>query len=181
MKKEQLQRLLNYVNETIGSDWTVEEIRNYSAPADTIQYYTGSAHDDKVIKNLLIELLENLFDNELLALYREANERSSGLFDFVDYYENDEDFFLEHFTNPAEAVRAALFGNYRYNDDFVRFDGCENLRSFNECELMEAAKENINDLANYILLAYKDFSASTYNDDIDGFIELLEEIESEEE
>lgn len=181
MKKEQLQQLLDYANEINGTDWTPEEIRNYSAPADIVQYYTGSAHDDKVIKNLLLELLQNLFDDELLALYREANERSQGLFDFVDYYENGEDFFLEHFTNPAEAVRAALFGNYRYNDDYVRFNGYENLVSFNECELMEGAREQLDDLANYILLAYKDFSATTGNDDIDGFIELLEEIESEEE
>ena len=181
MKKEQMQKLVNYVNETIGTDWTVEQIRNYSAPADIIEFYTGSAYDNEAIKNLLTELLENLFDDELLALYREANERSQGLFDFVDYYENGEDFFIEHFTNPAEAVRAALFGNYRYNDDYVRFNGYENLVSFNECELMEGARELITDLANYILLAYKDFNASTYNDDIDGFIELLEEIESEEE
>jgi hypothetical protein len=181
MKKEQLERLVNYTNQTTGDTWTVDNLRNYSAPADIIQFYPGSAYDDEAIKNLLIELLDNLFDSELLELYREANERSQGLFDFVDYYENDEDFFNEHFTSPAEAVRAALFGNYRYNDDYVRFDGYENLRSFNESELMEAAREYITDLANYILLAYKDFSATTGNDDIDGFIELLEDIESEEE
>lgn len=44
-------------------------------------------------------------------------------------YYNDEDFFNEHFSSPAEAVRATFFGDYRYGDNYVWFNGYANLVS----------------------------------------------------
>ena len=43
-------------------------------------------------------------------------------------YENDEDFFEIYFEGrPAEAVRSAFFGHYRYADQYVWFNGYANL------------------------------------------------------
>src|SRR5699024_5859563 len=47
-------------------------------------------------------------------------------------YENDGDFFDMFFTNPIDAVRAAQYGDYRYADNFVKFDGYGNLESTDE-------------------------------------------------
>jgi hypothetical protein len=100
----------------------------------------------------------------------------------MEYYENDDDFFKMFFENdPLAAVRASFYGNYRYMDDYVRFNGYGNLESFSRYEVEQAAREYIEELAEYILFTIKDFGRKTYNDDIDGFIELLEELEAEEE
>lgn len=177
MKTNQLQQLLDYANETNGTYWTPDEIRNYSADADIIEYYTGTAFDDRVVRNLLIELLENLTDSELMSIFRDCNSYD-GSFDFADYYENDEDFFNLFFENkPDEAVRAVCYGDYRYSDDFVRFNAYGNLESFNGYDVKEAAREYIAELADYILRERR----TTWNSEIDDFIALLEEVESEDE
>ena len=50
---------------------------------------------------------------------------------FGKIYENDQYFFKEFFENdPFGAARAKSFGNYHY-DDFVIFDDCGNLKTFN--------------------------------------------------
>ena len=46
-------------------------------------------------------------------------------------YSNDEEFFKTFFTDPMEAVRSSFYGDYRYCDEFVQFDGYGNLQSFN--------------------------------------------------
>ena len=53
------------------------------------------------------------------------------------YYYNDDDFFAMAFgTNVLEAVRAVCYGDYRYSDDYVKFDGYGNLESANQYEVM---------------------------------------------
>lgn len=47
-------------------------------------------------------------------------------------YENNGDFFDLFFSKPIDAVRAAQYGDYRYTDNFVRFDGYGNLESTDE-------------------------------------------------
>jgi hypothetical protein len=44
-------------------------------------------------------------------------------------YDNDEDFINEHFSSPSEAVRAAYYGDYRFSDPYVWFNGYANLES----------------------------------------------------
>jgi hypothetical protein len=73
--------------------------------------------------------------NNVDELRQIANELNSwnGCLDHLDVHENDEDFFNTYFDgNPMEAVRAAHYGSYSYNDDYVRFDGYGNLESLTE-------------------------------------------------
>ena len=42
----------------------------------------------------------------------------------IEYFYNDKEFFDIFFgINTMDAVRAVCFGDYRYNDEFVKFDG----------------------------------------------------------
>ena len=50
-------------------------------------------------------------------------------------HENNEDFFNLMFSSADEAVRAAIFGDYNYHDDYVCFNGYGNLKSLNEYNL----------------------------------------------
>lgn len=98
-------------------------------------------------------VLNELSDNELLPIYNELLDNLGYCDDRV--FDNDDDFLNEMFTSPSEAVAAALYGNYSYTDEFVKFDGYANLESGNYLtdlvdkdtflNLLEDAEYNINE------------------------------------
>lgn len=59
----------------------------------------------------------------------------NGSYENLMFYVNEDDFFEAFFSkNPADAVRKTSLGNYKWTDDFVRFDAHSNLESFTEEE-----------------------------------------------
>lgn len=89
-------------------------------------------------------LLKNVRELEQLATTINA---WNGELDYLMVFENDEEFFNTYFTNnPAEAVRASQFGDYNYNDEYVRFDGYGNLKSYDEWEYEELLKRNVDEV-----------------------------------
>ena len=119
------------------------------------------------------EYLLNDMD-ELDYIVKEINAWDSSL-DWLEAYENDEEFFDMFFTNnPMEAVRSAHYGNYNYSDAFVRFNGYGNLESFNRWEYEEELKDYIDDIMERLLSVY-------YEIDIEEeLVELIEEYLEEE-
>ena len=70
----------------------------------------------KDIKNYLLNHV-----NEIGEIVSEINSIDNSL-EYLEYFDNDEEFFNTYFyNNPTEAVRASYYGNYNFNDDFVRF------------------------------------------------------------
>ena len=118
------------------------------------------------------EYLLNDMD-ELDCIVREINGWDSSL-DWLEAYENDEEFFDMFFANTMEAVRSVCYGNYNYSDDLVRFDGYGNLESFSRWEYEDELKDNIDDIIERLLSVY-------YQIDIDEELtELIEEYLEEE-
>ena len=118
------------------------------------------------------EYLLNDMD-ELDCIVREINGWDSSL-DWLEAYENDEEFFDMFFANTMEAVRSVCYGNYNYSDDLVRFDGYGNLESFSRWEYEDKLKDNIDDIIERLLSVY-------YQIDIDEELtELIEEYLEEE-
>lgn len=83
-------------------------------------------------------------------------------------YNNDEEFFNEHFSDPYEAIRCAFNGDYSYTSDYVKFDGYGNLESIS---FMSDAIE-YDELAKWYLEYYEDECE-------EWFDELYEELEKE--
>lgn len=79
-------------------------------------------------KQTIISKIKQFSPSELIALNNQYCEDINSD-DYI--YENDEEFFETFFTKPIEAVRSAHFGDYRFNDELVQFDGYGNLESFN--------------------------------------------------
>ena len=106
------------------------------------------------MKEKIIEILLN--DDELLKeVVRELNSYS-GCLDWLDYYENDDEFFNIFFQNNIiSAVRAVSYGNYNYMDEFVRINVYGNLESCCEYEMIEEMKSYIDDIVSN-LIDYKD-------------------------
>lgn len=103
----------------------------------------------------ILKKLNKLYQNEKWENLRIINNECSmynGSTDEINV--NDEEFFNIFFNNNVdEAVRAVCFGDYRYTDDFVMFDGYGNLQSFNEYELKHYL--DLDEMA-YQITAYDD-------------------------
>lgn len=98
------------------------------------EWLYGESMDESDIEKIYkyIELdYNNLDENEIISLWNEyCSEERNGEDEILD---NDEDFFNTYFeNNPESAVKAALYGDYRYMDKYVQFNGYGNLDSFND-------------------------------------------------
>lgn len=120
---------------------------------------------------------EYLLDNEdvLISIVHELNGWN-GCLDWLDFWENDEDFFECCFENKIEVARAICYGDYNYNDDYVRFNGYGNLESFSEYDMIEELKDSIDEIVENLI----EYEANICIDD--GNLEeiLCEEDEEEE-
>ena len=123
------------------------------------------------------KIREYLLNNEetLLDVVSELNSWNNCL-ENLDFWENDEEFFNTFFDNPMEAIRATYYGNYNYNDDYVKFNGYGNIDSYSEYERIEEIKDNIDDIVDNLIEYYYNI----YIDEELGDL-LLEEDEEEEE
>lgn len=120
------------------------------------------------MKEKIIEILLN--DDELLKeVVRELNSYS-GCLDWLDYYENDDEFFNIFFQNNIiSAVRAVSYGDYNYMDEFVRINVYGNLESCSEYEMIEEMKSYIDDIVSN-LIDYKD-DVYISNSDLEEILE----------
>lgn len=76
----------------------------------------------------IIKQLEELSDSDLVQMHNSMCEVNNYPDDRI--YENDEFFYEEYFSDKDSLLRAALYGDFRYNDVYVIFNGYANLESF---------------------------------------------------
>lgn len=128
------------------------------------------------MKKVKAYLLENM--EELQNVVREVNGWDSSL-EHLAYEYNDEEFFNVFFEGkPMEAVRAVFYGDYRYTDDYVKFDGYGNLESASEYKVEEELKENIEEIMDAL---ESNFSNLCLSDELTALISEEKEKEEEEE
>ena len=113
------------------------------------------------IKKYLLNNEETLLDvvNELNCW--------NGCLDYLDFWENDDEFFDTYFDSPMEIIRAIHYGDYNYTDDYVKFSGYGILVSYTEDERYEKFKENIDNIVECLM---------EYLDDIEIYDENLEKL-----
>ena len=123
------------------------------------------------------KIREYLLNNEetLLDVVNELNSWNNCL-ENLDFWENDEEFFNTFFDNPMEAIRATYYGNYNYNDEYVKFNGYGNIDSYSEYERIEEIKDNIDDIVENLIECYYNIYI---NEELENL--LLELLEEEEE
>ena len=126
------------------------------------------------------KIREYLLNNEetLLDVVSELNSWN-GCLENLEFWENDEEFFNTFFNNPMEAIRATYYGDYNYNDDYVKFNGYGNIDSYSEYERIEEIKDNIDDIVDNLIECYYNIYI---NEELENLLlESLEEEEEEEE
>ena len=103
----------------------------------------------EAIKNNLesvISYINDLDNNDTIQLHNTYCQENNYSDDEI--YTNDEEFFNMFFEGKViEAVRAVSYGEYKYSDKYVKFNGYGNLESFNNYE----NHIDINAIANDIL------------------------------
>lgn len=102
------------------------------------------------------EIREYLLNNEetLFDIVNELNSWNNCL-DYLEFWENDEEFFNSFFDSPMEAVRATYYGDYNFNDDYVRFNGYGNVESFSEYDKDEEIIDSIDDIVDNLVEYYE--------------------------
>lgn len=116
-------------------------------------------------------------DNLLMQAVQDLNSWD-GSFEDLQFYENNEEFFNMFFQeNPIEAVRASYYGEYKYSDEYVRFNVYGNLESMDEYKVIEEMRDQVEEIAEACI----DNQGNIYINEIDELIEEYENQEEEEE
>ena len=126
------------------------------------------------IKGLLLNDLDTLKD-----IVRELNSWNACL-DYLDVYNNDDEFFDMFFEGkPAELARAIYYGDFNYNDEYIKFNGYGNLKTYSEYGYEKLLKENIEEIIE-CLIEYVEY-ISIGNEELDDLLAQYFEDEEEEE
>ena len=106
----------------------------------------------------------NTNKTELFEIVSQINSYDSSLqhLEFLDM--EDLDMYLDGLT-PTDIANKIFFGDFNPNDEYFRFNGYENLESFDEWELNKELFDNIDEIIERII-------------DLKDEIELPEEIEN---
>ena len=78
--------------------------------------------------------------------------------------------------NGLEIARAIYYGDYNYNDDYVRINAYGNLESYTEDEMIEKMKDSIDEIVKNLIEEHDGYLY--LSDDIK---EIFEEAKEEEE
>ena len=124
-------------------------------------------------ENLVKEyLLEN--EDVLISVVQELNGWN-GCLDWLEFWENDGYFFDCVFENKLDVARAICYGDYNYNDDYVKINSLGNVVSYSEDGMIEEIKDDIEEIVENLIEYKNDICIS------DGNLEELLEEEEEEE
>ena len=112
--------------------------------------------DDFFAVQKVIDQINDMDSDNLVSLnntYCQENNYSDS-----EIYNNDEDFFETFFSgNVTAAVRAAIYGEYNYHHDYVKFNGYANLESMDSITT-DDLPESVLTIARYIVENPREFS-----------------------
>ena len=118
--------LLNYSED---DEFVLEQL-SVVTEEETNDFVTNDKWLDYDDLDELVTKLYELYEKDVAELFYELPEGDRENFSASEWLDHNEIFYNNYFeSNPAEAVRAVLFGDVRWNDSYVRFDGYGNLKT----------------------------------------------------
>ena len=103
----------------------------------------------------IINAINEMDCDELVQLNNEYCESINGMDSYI--YQNDEDFLETYFNTKTDLARAICYGDFRFMDQYVTFNGYGNLESFQYMDI-EKLCELVPTMAEYIAENSQDFS-----------------------
>ena len=129
-------------------------------------------------KEMLLNEIKGLLLNDLDTLkdaVRELNSWNACL-DYLDVYNNDDEFFDMFFEGrPAEVARAIYYGDFNYNDEYIKFNGYGNLKTLSEYDYEEMLEENIEEITENLIEYVGHISID--NEELDDLLSQYFEVE----
>ena len=129
-------------------------------------------------KEMLLNEIKGLLLNDLDTLkdaVRELNSWNACL-DYLDVYNNDDEFFDMFFEGkPAGLARARDYGDFNYNDEYIKFNGYGNLETFSKYDYEELLEENIEEITEN-LIEYAEY-ISIGNEELDDLLSQYFKVE----
>ena len=121
----------------------------------------------EMLLNEIKELLLNDMDT-LKDVVRELDGWNNCL-DYLIVYENDEEFFDMFFKGrPAEVARAIHYGDFNYNDEYIKFNAYGNLETLSEYDYEELLKENVEEVIDCLIKYVEHISID--NEELDDLL-----------
>ena len=108
----------------------------------------------KMKKEMLLNEIKELLLNDVDTLRDAVNELNSwnNCLDYLIVYENDEEFFDMFFKGrPAEVARAIHYGDFNYNDEYIKFNAYGRLKTLSEYDYEELLKENVEEVIDCLI------------------------------
>ena len=105
-------------------------------------------------KEMLLNEIKGLLLNDMDTLRDAVNELNSwnNCLDYLIVYENDEEFFDMFFKGrPAEVARAIYYGDFNYNDEYIKFNAYGKLKTLSEYDYEELLKENVEEVIDCLI------------------------------
>lgn len=96
------------------------------------------------------EMLLELGDDKLRDVAQNLHSYN-GCLDYLDYWENDDEFFDTFFQTKDEAVRAVCYGDYTYTDEYVIINAYGNCDSVSEMEYYSLLEDSVDDIADNLV------------------------------
>ena len=122
-------------------------------------------------KEMLLNEIKELLLNDMGTL-RDVVRELDGWNNCLDYlivYENDEEFFDIFFANnPAEVARAIYYGDFNYNDEYIKFNAYGNLETLSEYNYEELLKENVEEVIDCLIKYVEHISID--NEELDDLL-----------
>ena len=122
-------------------------------------------------KEMLLNEIKELLLNDMDTLRDVVRELDgwNGCLDYLNVYNNDEEFFDIFFANnPAEVARAIYYGDFNYNDEYIKFNGYGNLETLSEYDYEELLKENVEEVIDCLIKYVEHISID--NEELDDLL-----------
>ena len=122
-------------------------------------------------KEMLLNEIKELLLNDMDTLKDVVRELDgwNGCLDYLNVYNNDEEFFDIFFANnPAEVARAIYYGDFNYNDEYIKFNGYGNLETLSEYDYEELLKENVEEVIDCLIKYVEHISID--NEELDDLL-----------
>ena len=105
-------------------------------------------------KEMLLNEIKELLLNDMDTLRDAVSELNNwnNCLDYLIVYENDEEFFDMFFKGrPAEVARAIYYGDFNYNDEYIKFNAYGKLKTLSEYDYEELLKENVEEVIDCLI------------------------------
>ena len=133
---------------------------------------------ERIAKQLEELLLRD--KDAMLNCVRELNSWN-GCLDWLEFYENDEEFFEMFFEDRTmELLRAMKYGNFNFDDDYIKFDGYGNLETYSYREMIEEVESCIEEIVENLIENRDEIDVRWIDTEIADLLEELDEEDEEE-